>query len=266
MSGITFTTSAVNNSYSITKVPAQHLPNVVVNLVLRHLEPSELAICCRLNKQWKTLASNNDLWKRLLPYLQDNSEGLSIQQYINKHGARSKEMVEKRLKDFAANAPWNQKLEFQCKFAYNSGVYFRPEFTFLDYSTPDDHNQIEFGDATLIERCLLFERLPEKRMFYHGEDCGDNEICERVLGENLRCRFVKIYSLPSHTENKKWAKKLNQIVFSVIDERKNETINRQQRIAARPSERNRLLLTAAIILVAVNVILYRLLPDQATPT
>lgn len=225
-----------------------------MNLILPHLEPLELVFCFRVNKRWRTLASKDTLWEKLSPV------------DLSKHGIRSKEMLEKRLKKFVENAPWNQKHKFHCAFLCNRFAFINLTFIHYHLSTPDI-DRIRFGEDCLVDKCYLVERLPGQILLDHTKKrwkpesyCIENT--NSGGGPYDRGNYDANYDVKTcyllPVENKEWAEKLcKTVITSVLNEKQYKEFYHQRKIARR-SRRNNLLIGAVVIMAVVNVILYQL--------
>lgn len=240
MSVITFSSKNINIQTE-TKAKNEHLPKCLTTLIIPFLQAHELAVCCRVNKYWHVQGSKDVHWKKLSRML-NIPEGVSVQQYLNEHGMKSKEMIAKCFIDLAANVPMNHIVDFNCSLPLNP----IPEQCYLEgtlqIGNGDAALQIGNGDGDRVftrERkyYLLSAKFPgqfnfkDRRNFefdLHNFHFYYDDPQMRIKELSVCYKFNFKGRLPAI--NEKWVDELSAEMFSALRKRGNCLDLQQQKI------------------------------------
>lgn len=96
----------------------QDLPVEVAQKIFSYLDPCELGKCCAVNNYWRTIATDERLWKNLFPGL-NTPPNKSIREHICESAITSKSALVKNIIPFIQRIKLNQIAEFNCYFPFN---------------------------------------------------------------------------------------------------------------------------------------------------
>jgi hypothetical protein len=243
--------------------PTVRMPADCFFEILSHLDAQDIGRCCKVNKQWSKLASDDRLWKRLFPEIPFSSSGVSAKEYINRYAVISKNAVVKRIQKFFDTIPLDKKGTFECFFPLN------PKCTIKVALGRGKINSQ--GESDLEEKCIYmtrFDRAPEDiQSTISGCDAHDEE------GSSI---FYNRLELPIATEkeNNDIANQINAILvarlsklIAEVDSKTTQAIQLRNNIINAAQRRNKIIycgIAAAVaaLAVAVNMYLNAANPDE----
>jgi hypothetical protein len=101
--------------------PNTDLPPECNLTILSHLGAQDLGRCCQVSKEWRKLASDDNLWKQLFPGL-TLPEGVSRKELFNdSHFVNSRAKIKQHIAEFVDNLPLNEAATIKCYFLKNPG-------------------------------------------------------------------------------------------------------------------------------------------------
>jgi hypothetical protein len=144
------------------------LPEELEYHVLSYLEPKDLSRCESVCKRWQRLASDENLWKNLIPesfLLQNKTIKQAVIEY-NQHSVYSIDELTERITKFASKIPTDQIAEMRCAFPLHPVYSFKVKF---------GHGQVTMtGDAQVHEYCIMRQDTP-RDYFAFFKSCYDIE-------------------------------------------------------------------------------------------
>jgi hypothetical protein len=123
--------------------------------IFKYCDAQTLGQCCKVNNDWKKIASDERLWKKILPEL-EIPQGMTIKQFIDSRGVKSKDEVAQRAQEFFDKIQRNQKGIFVCLFPFNSESIVKTELLYGRDNAPEP--------APIEEVCIFMKKLDETEM------------------------------------------------------------------------------------------------------
>ncbi len=111
---------------SVGLFPNADLPPECDLAIFSYLGAQDLGRCCQVCKEWRKLASDGTLWKRLFPGKVFPS-GVNAKEFINRHTVISKDEVVEHIQEFINIIPLHKKGIFTCLFPFNPRCTIRVE-------------------------------------------------------------------------------------------------------------------------------------------
>lgn len=98
----------------------EDLPQEVSTHVLSYLDKDDLARFCLVSKKANQIASDDGLWKKLVPGIPLPAQG--VKAHLDRYAVGSLLDVVDRVEAFSHMVPWNHSGSFTCYFPFNPGA------------------------------------------------------------------------------------------------------------------------------------------------
>lgn len=96
-----------------------HLSDETSFEILSYLDMNDLVQCCKVNREWRRLASDDRLWKQIFPGVAFPS-GISAKEYFqDSHFVNSRAEIKQHIAKFVDDLPLNEAATIKCFFPKN---------------------------------------------------------------------------------------------------------------------------------------------------